>query len=691
VAPGIGRIEVRRKVTWPWFSAQVEMPMSSANGHSEDPERQARQAQFELESELRAGKDCRAEKLFDKYPALMKDPQRALDLLYAEYDTREELGTPLKRDDFYDRLSEWNEELFKQWKDDLEKTLDIHDHLRLGDFTMRVQDGQEVKLEEFQLLQELQSNSQCMVYRARQTSCGNRLVVLKVLTSVNPEDEIRFQNGAMQQAELKHAHVVPVYGMGTSKHGDKCFYMEYGQGGSLRRLVDRKPPASDRVALIVKILAKAMGSAHRYRVIHRDLKPDNVVLTAGGVPKLTDFGLGKRLDLPPDKTRSGTLIGTPEYMAPEAATGRVKEIGPLTDVYGLGAIFYQLLTRQPPFTGKNIVEVLNNVVTKNPVRPRRLVRNLDRRLESICLKCLEKKPQRRYRSAGQLADDLARWLKRERPVAHGWRTRAGRFVRRNSIATIAILALTFLVATGLPILYLTLPIVQRWQIEREIDRGETVELIPPTGWPRWFKFETGTTAITGIDAGRFYVQRNKTALVQLLRNPRCDHYILSAEVLHSFGNLGEVGIYFAGSEHVGPGGVYHGLVTLTFNDQGAPDGLPNRLLDFDVRLYGAPALNSSKRVSSFIGLPATNPAKSWRPLVVEVSLQLIRVRWGPGSGWDGSVSYEDVLSKAKVLREDAPAVYNQPRFTPEGSIGLFVTRGSACFRNVVFRPIHEQH
>src|SRR5207248_2359362 len=207
-----------------------------------------------------------------------------------------------------------------------------------------------------------------------------------------------------------------------------------------------------QAAQLVESLARAVHDAHRRGVIHRDLKPANVLLTADGQAKITDFGLVKRLQADTSPTRTGEILGTPNYMAPEQTTGQAKRIGPAVDIYALGAILYEMLTGRPPFLGETPLETLRQVQSQEPVPPRRLQPTVPRDLETICLKCLHKEPGQRYPCAAELADDLRRFLEGEpirarRPTV---RERLARWKRRRP-ATAALLAacLSLAVVTGL--------------------------------------------------------------------------------------------------------------------------------------------------------------------------------------------------------------------------------------------------
>ncbi len=211
------------------------------------------------------------------------------------------------------------------------------------------------------------------------------------------------------------------------------FSLEFVAGGSLSQKIDGKPQPTHDAAAMVHELALAMRKAHRRNIIHRDLKPANVLLTEGGQPKITDFGLAKRLDADSGQTQTGAVMGTPSYMAPEQAWGQTHEIGPLTDLYALGAILYEMLVGRPPFQGASALETLELVRSQEPVPPTRLQPKIPVDLETICLKCLQKDPAKRYQGAGELAEDLQRFLDGRpilaRPVGAG--ERLVRWCRRN--------------------------------------------------------------------------------------------------------------------------------------------------------------------------------------------------------------------------------------------------------------------
>ena len=267
-----------------------------------------------------------------------------------------------------------------------------------------------------------------VVYKARQKGL-NRVVALKMVLSgafAGTQERTRFKTEAEAVARLQHPNIVQIYDIGESD-GRPFFSLEFVSGGCLAGHLDGAPLPPRQGAQVVEHLARAMHFAHQRDIIHRDLKPANVLLapdpSAGplGVPKITDFGLAKQMNSNDGQTHSGAVLGTPSYMSPEQASGRHKELGPATDIYALGAILYELLTGRPPFRGETAMDTMFQLVSEDPVPPSRLQPKVPRDLETICLKCLQKQPYKRYGSAELLAGDLDLFLKGEpicaRPAA----------------------------------------------------------------------------------------------------------------------------------------------------------------------------------------------------------------------------------------------------------------------------------
>jgi WD40 repeat protein len=266
---------------------------------------------------------------------------------------------------------------------------------------------------EYEVLGELGRGGMGVVYKARQAGL-NRLVALKVILAgghAHASELARFRTEAELLARLRHPNIVAIYEIGAHQ-GQPFLALEYLEAGSLAQHLQRAPLHARAAGELCRTLARAMQAAHAAGVIHRDLKPANVLLTSDGTPKITDFGLAKQMDTDQGQTRTGAVMGTPNYMAPEQARG-AKGIGPATDIYALGAVLYDLLTGRPPFRGASLMETLDQVMNHEAVPPRRLQPTVPLDLETICLRCLSKEPARRYGSAAALADDLDRYLQGE--------------------------------------------------------------------------------------------------------------------------------------------------------------------------------------------------------------------------------------------------------------------------------------
>lgn len=305
----------------------------------------------------------------------------------------------------------------------------------------------------YELLEEVARGGMGIVYRARPTDL-NRLVAVKVLTAgpfAAPELIKRFRTEADVLAKLDHPNIVPIHEVGECE-GQAFFSMKFVAGGSLAQRVANAPsPFSNRDAarLVVK-LARAVHYAHQHGILHRDIKPGNVLVDSNGEPHLTDFGLARLVEQDSTLTRTMAMLGTPSYMSPEQARGESKQLTTATDVYGLGAVLYELLAGRPPFVGGTTMETVRHVLDQEPARPSSIQPGADRDLETICLKCLEKEASRRYGSAEALAEDLERWLQHEpilaRPVSGA--ERVVKWMSRNPVVTFFAAITILVIATS---------------------------------------------------------------------------------------------------------------------------------------------------------------------------------------------------------------------------------------------------
>src|SRR5881397_3094487 len=307
----------------------------------------------------------------------------------------------------------------------------------------------------YEILEEIGRGGMGVIYRARQRH-SRRIVALKRILSYHADSQetlVRFRREDEAAAKLDHPNILPIYEVGENEDGLPSFSMKFASGGSL---VDagpalRKEPRRS-VALMAKV-ARAVQYAHAHRILHRDLKPGNILLDGRGEPLVSDFGLAKWLDTPSDLTQTLTIFGTPGYIAPEQANGSAAKLTPAADIYSLGAILFNLLTGRAPFLGEHALAVIQQATEKPAPKVRSLTPTLDRDLETICAKCLEREPSARYRSAGELAEDLERWLEGRhiiaRPVSAP--VRALRWSRRNPLVA-GMGALLFALGTAVGIM-----------------------------------------------------------------------------------------------------------------------------------------------------------------------------------------------------------------------------------------------
>jgi hypothetical protein len=423
-------------------------------------EAQLRQACAELERRLRAGESTCAERFLAREPNLFRTGDAGLELVYAEFAIRAELNQNPDPAEWYVR--------FPQWRARLERLFEVH---ALATSPLGPRPDAETSAtatrasashqDSYELLEKIGHGGMGVVYKARQVGL-NRIVALKMILAGPHADAAelnRFRAEGEAAARLQHANIVQVYEVGELD-GQPYFSLEFVEGGSLAKKLAGGPLPARASAQLVETLARAVHYAHQRGIVHRDLKPANVLLqisdsqsrlskddvasdTQAVMPKIADFGLAKRLESDTHQTGTGTLIGTPSYMAPEQADGRTGAAQAATDIYGLGAILYESLTGRPPFHGTSALDTLEQVRSVEPVPPSRLQPHVPRDLETICLKCLHKEPRRRYATAEALADDLKRFQAGEsiHARASGPFERAVKWARRRPAVTALLAAL----------------------------------------------------------------------------------------------------------------------------------------------------------------------------------------------------------------------------------------------------------
>jgi tetratricopeptide (TPR) repeat protein len=371
-------------------------------------------------------------------PSLLLDTEAILELICHEMALRQERGDDLRVSEYLQRFTQLEPQLrslFGLPQTHMGGAGSVH-LPSVGEFPPPAPEGTLPEVPGYEILDELGRGGMGVVYRARQCAL-KRLVALKMILAgcyASPLLRTRFRTEAEAVARLQHPNVVQIYEVG--EHDGRTFLaLEYVSGGDLLGKIAETPQPEREAAHLVEALARAVHCAHRHGILHRDLKPHNVLLTTDGTPKITDFGLAKILDADSHAgpTQSESLIGTPCYMAPEQAAGAAKQIGVPADVYSLGAILYEMLTGRPPFQGLTLLSILEQVRNREPTPVRRLRPRVSPDLETICLRCLEKRPGNRYPSAEALADDLRRFLDGRPVVArpvHRWE-RLWRSARRH--------------------------------------------------------------------------------------------------------------------------------------------------------------------------------------------------------------------------------------------------------------------
>jgi len=408
-------------------------------------------------------------------PQLRDDYDAVLDLIYTEVVVREELGEMPEPDEYLRRFPHLDAALRRQFAvhrllessavrsvATTEADTPLPATIPVTAGTMRTLSGSLSDppwVAGYEILGELGRGGMGVVYKARQIKL-NRIVALKLIRTPVEEESARFRTEAKTAARLTHPNIVQIFECGDSAAGP-FVALEFVDGDSLSERLDGTPLPPREAAALLLPLARAMHYAHGQGVVHRDLKPANVLLQIApglpeepsdappasrglfGTPKIADFGLAKSLDADSGQTKSGAILGTPSYMAPEQASGHSREVGPPADVYALGAILYEMLTGRPPFKATTAMETMQQVVGEEPVAPRRLQSATPRDLETICLKCLRKEQHKRYTSAEDLAMDLERYLGgepiRARPVSV-WE-RASKWARRRPAAAALVLFL----------------------------------------------------------------------------------------------------------------------------------------------------------------------------------------------------------------------------------------------------------
>ena len=464
-----------------------------------DPDRIVAVLRVDQWERCRLGQRIPAETYLEAFPAVRDQPEHVVELVLGEYLLREEIGERPSLEEYLCRFPHYSGALKLQLElhqamsadRELPATWATSARAPFGRRESELEAESEAlpNIPGYEVLDVLGRGGMGVVYRAWQHVLNRSVALKTVYAGPHASGQIlaRFRVEAVAVARLQHPNIVQIYEV-SQDAGSPFLVLELVEGRSLSQWLDGTPRPARSPAELVETLARAIHAAHRQGVVHRDLTPANILLTADGTPKITDFGLAKLVigggDL---RTQTGELLGTPSYMAPEQAASRHQAIGAATDVYAMGAILYEVLTGRPPFKAESPLGTLRQVVADEPVAPSRLRPALPRDLETICLKCLQKEPGQRYTSALALADELRRFLdgrpilaRRTTLVEQFWR-----WCRRNPLpaaTSIAAAAAIMMLAIGAIVAALTFRdqrdqnAHQRDQINRDFDRIRQAEI-----------------------------------------------------------------------------------------------------------------------------------------------------------------------------------------------------------------------
>jgi serine/threonine-protein kinase len=674
------------------------------------------------------GDRVRVEAFLEKYPFLREAREELVALILGEMHLREANGELPCLEDYLRRFPKQADLLQKrlglaclldtEGLPTQRLTADPDVHQREEDtppLPLPASGGGRLIVGNYEILGQLGHGGMGVVYRARDLRLG-RVVALKMIRAgalALPHEMERFHREARAMALLDHPHIVPIYDNGEYQ-GLPYFTMKLITGGSL---ADRLggPRADPRwAAALLEKVARAVHYLHECKILHRDLKPINILLDENQQPYVSDFGLAKVLDADIELTLSGVVLGTLPYMAPEQADGRSERITAASDIWALGVILYELLTGQRPFAAKGREELSRQILTGEPARPHWRRPAVDSALEAIVLRCLAKEPARRYVSAAALADDLQRWLNREPIQARStrWPRRLGATVSRLKVPSPAVILLG-IVALLVAMLAATRSVEngvsavespgQRLQAEfavlqREFAEKGTVTLLGATGGPRvsCWTFDSAEQPLSPApDIPFCFASPFEISLLQLMPDPQCPHYKFQVEVRHDQSDIGTAGIYFGWYHHDLPQGAEHWFCEVDFADrgelaevffgQGFPAGQfpqPGQRPEF-----GRVSLNCHRRVptgrgrgqdSVHSGLTARlftsaehdGRPSDWRTLAVEVTPAQVCVSW----------ENEPLppVTRAQLLEL---ARFMDMEFVPWGGLGLYVNCGKASFRN----------
>jgi serine/threonine protein kinase len=659
-----------------------------------------------FETELKEGKRPKRE----EYLVLSEEKEQAV--------LEQELS---KLEEYYLRGTNQQKTTKKQDSDDCQIDIGIGFEVTQseGDRTTNIQTGFPT-IPGYRIVNELGKGASGTVFKAIQLAL-NREVAIKVfnrLVHSDYEERSVAEKEAEKLAKLNHSNIVRIFDFGEYRDYS-YFSMELVEGGDLRKKLKAKPFPIRSAVEVIETISQALQEAHQEGLAHRDLKPANILLTNEGEPKIADFGLAKWTEMGQTATMTGMIKGTPNYMAPEQARGENSKVTSRTDVWALGVILYEMLTRQLPFSGKDTQEIFTEIKSKAPASLRSLCSEIDYSLEAIVLKCLEKDPLWRYKTSGDLAVDLRCWLEGKLlPSRADSRLRkVGRFIHFNRIKLLASIGLLAVVLTSWIGITLTSSAYVAKQLADSLAAGRPVTLIPETGssvLSKWRTSGEGAKYETLRD-GTFRIHSTiGLSLLELLPDPGLDSYRFRAQMRHDHSEIqGGIGLYFGHQEIKTPEGIVHLFVQLTFNDvRSESEGLPEEMRKLpEARkrnpVFFKPRIWSDPNYGAEWDLFGTGPdpdlvevsgirGDRWRDLTIEVRASDIRAYWEKvipvGDPFrrieidKAFIEMKETRLKAKPNAKSLLAL--EAKFNPKGGLGIYVREGSVAVRNVVVEPLN---